>query len=74
MKGLPNIQHPDLLCEACTFGKQNRLPFVARKNQHAQQPLKLIHSDVCGPMNDISNGNNRYFLTFIDDFTRKTWV
>ena len=25
-------------------------------------------------MNDISNGNNRYFLTFIDDFTRKTWV
>lgn len=40
----------------------------------ASKPLELIHSDVCGPMNVLSNGKNRYFLTFIDDCSRKIWV
>ena len=36
--------------------------------------LELVHSDICGPINPISNGGKRYFITFIDDFSRKTWV
>jgi transposase InsO family protein len=34
----------------------------------------LIHSDICGPITPTSNGNRRYILTFIDDFSRKTWA
>jgi transposase InsO family protein len=34
----------------------------------------LVHSDICGPINPASNGNKRYFITFIDDYSRKTWV
>jgi transposase InsO family protein len=34
----------------------------------------LIHSDICGPITPASNGNKRYILTFIDDFSRKTWA
>ncbi|KAF7124908.1 hypothetical protein RHSIM_Rhsim12G0120600 [Rhododendron simsii] len=37
-------------------------------------PLELVHIDVCGPLKQISNGQNKYFLTFIDDYSRKTWV
>lgn len=29
-----------------------------------------MHSDVCGPMHEGSIGGSRYFLTFIDDFSR----
>ncbi|GKV47387.1 hypothetical protein SLEP1_g54294 [Rubroshorea leprosula] len=74
VKGLPSINHPEQLCEACTLGKHNRLPFVARKNWRARKPLELVHSNVYGPMSVTSTGNNRYFLTFIDDFTIKIWV
>ena len=36
--------------------------------------LQLVHSDLCGPINPSSNGGKRYIITFIDDFSRKTWV
>ena len=34
----------------------------------------LIHSDISGPMPTTSMNGSRYFLTFIDDFSRYTWV
>ena len=33
-----------------------------------------MHTDVCGPIKPMSTGQNRYFLTFIGDFSRKTWI
>ena len=33
-----------------------------------------MHADICGPIKPISNGKKRYLITFIDDFSRKTWV
>lgn len=36
--------------------------------------LELVHTDVCGPMNIPFHGNNLYFILFIDDFSRMTWV
>ena len=33
-----------------------------------------MHSDVCGPMPMLSMGGVAYFVTFIDDFSCKTWV
>lgn len=34
----------------------------------------VVHSDVCGKINAKSFGGAEYFLTFIDDKTRYTWV
>ncbi|GKV49004.1 hypothetical protein SLEP1_g55778 [Rubroshorea leprosula] len=59
VKGLPSIHNPDQLCEACILGKHHRMPFAAKQQQRATQPLELVHSDVCGPMNTTSNGYNR---------------
>ena len=36
--------------------------------------LELVYSDVCGPFEVESLGGNRYFVTFIDDASRKVWV
>ena len=33
-----------------------------------------MHSDICGPMHTMSVGGCKYFLNFIDDYSRKTWV
>jgi hypothetical protein len=34
----------------------------------------LIHSDVWGPAQNISLGGSPYFISFIDDYTRHTWI
>ncbi|KAE8667942.1 hypothetical protein F3Y22_tig00112352pilonHSYRG00005 [Hibiscus syriacus] len=74
VKGLPRINHPDQLCEGCLAGKQFRKSFPKESETRAKKPLELIHTDVCGPIKPSSLGNSNYFLLFIDDFSRKTWV
>ena len=34
----------------------------------------MVHSDVWGPAPVASYAGNKYFVTFIDDFSRKVWV
>ncbi len=36
--------------------------------------MKIVHTDVCGPMKTTSHGGARYFFIFIDDFSRKIHV
>jgi predicted AAA+ superfamily ATPase len=36
--------------------------------------LELVHSDVCKLNGVLTRGGNRYFITFIDDFSRYTYV
>lgn len=33
-----------------------------------------MHADVCGPIQTESNGGGKYFLLFIDEFSRMCWV
>ena len=43
-------------------------------NEKAKGILEIIHSDVCGPMSSSSLSGYAYFVSFIDDFSRKTWI
>jgi hypothetical protein len=36
--------------------------------------LQLIHNDICGPLETLSLSHAVYFFTFIDNFSRKSWV
>lgn len=54
--------------------KQHLSQFPQGKSRRAKDVLELIHSDICGPINPISNRDKKYLITFIDDYTRKTWV
>ena len=72
--GLPKIVVPSQVCEECVVGKQHRSQFPKSKSWRAKEVLGLVHSDICGPITPISNGGKKYFITFIDDCSRKTWV
>lgn len=60
-------------CETCSRGKMARIPFPT-SDTRATKILEIIHSDVNGPMETQSMGKAKYFLTFIDDFSRKTFI
>lgn len=34
-------------------------------------PLKIVHTNIAGPFYIVSLGGNRYYVIFIDDFSRK---
>jgi hypothetical protein len=60
-------------CEHCVYGKQNqvRFPFGAMR---AEGILQLVHSDVFGPVLVPSLGKYVYHVSFIDEFSRNTWI
>jgi hypothetical protein len=60
------------VCEACIEGKHQRTYFPKDEMTRASKLLDLVHGNVCGPMKTTSHGGARYFVTFIDDFLRKT--
>ena len=61
-------------CESCVLGKQKRVTFVKTGKTPKAQKLELVHSDVYGPTPVSSLGGKNYYVTFIDDSTRKVWV
>lgn len=63
----------NLSCITCKEGKQTRLPFKS-ECKRAQTPLQLVHSDICGPMETQTLGGSKYFITFLDDYSKKIYV
>jgi hypothetical protein len=74
VKGLPELENVDENYVDCLTGKQHRDAIPKQAMWRAYEKLELVHSDICGPINPTSNGGNRYFITFTDDLTRKTWI
>ena len=60
-------------CDYCLFGKQHRVSF-SRTSKLKDNILDMVYSDVCGPMEVETLGGSKYFVTFIDDASRKVWV
>ena len=58
---------------ACLMGKMTRTPFKPSTSR-MNAALELIHSDLCGPMQSRSLGGCRYFMLFVDDYTKFTTV
>ena len=57
-------------CEGCIEGKMKWKPFKPVGEIRSTRKLQRVHSDVCGPMPTESIGKRKYFVTFIDDFSR----
>ena len=60
-------------CEVCKLAKHTRLPF-ANSNSKSNHIFELVHSDVWGPAPVNSYNDFKYFVTFIDDFSRLTYL
>jgi len=61
------------VCEVCQLGKQVRHPLPAQTTHVSFKPLKMIHLDVWTTKIE-SIGGYKYYVSFIDDHTRKVWV
>lgn len=60
-------------CTTCCEGKQERLPF-SHVGERSTETLHRIHTDLCGPMETSSLNGARYFILFVDDFSRMTFI
>jgi hypothetical protein len=74
VEGLPTIKFTSGVCQGCILGKHPEKKFDKGKAQRASSPLGWIHSDIMVPFPQPSISKARYVLTFIDDFSRFTWV
>ena len=54
--------------------KKKRVRFLRVGKQKKSEKLELVHTYVCGPAQVQSLGISHYYVTFIDDETRKIWV
>jgi len=72
---LSGLKHVDLnFCEICVHGKQKRVGFLGVGKEMNSEKLELMHTNVWEPTQVSSLGGSRYYVTFIDDATRKTWI
>jgi len=55
------------------MGRQRRVAFSTSQHK-TKDLLDLIHTDVWGPSPVASIGGVRYYVTFIDDFSRRVSV
>ncbi|XP_027165958.1 uncharacterized protein LOC113765914 [Coffea eugenioides] len=65
-----NLSH--LNCESCQFAKHHRLPYLSRVNKRATSSFELVHFDIWGPCPIVSKSGFKYFVTFVDDYSRVT--
>ena len=67
------IKESDLHCEVCILEKSHRASFLPSINKRLF-PFDLVHSEIWGlsPISTLSG--IKWFVTFIDDCTRMTWI
>ena len=71
--GIPIIDVNKNTCEGCIMGKMHTLSFT-KTTWRVKAPLQLVHTDIWGPACNPNMGGKRYFLLFVDDYTRMMWV
>ncbi len=74
--GLPKFGIEEVMSkvyEACQLRKQDRHPFPVQTTLVSSKPLEMIHSYVWTTKTESIIGC-KYYVSFIDDHTRKVWV
>ncbi|KAK0605807.1 hypothetical protein LWI29_030936 [Acer saccharum] len=60
-------------CHACLCNKSHKLPFGI-STLHCNKPLEILFTDVWGPAHLSSFDNSRYYVIFVDYFSKYTWL
>ena len=72
--GIPKLQaNHEGVCKGCAQGKNVKSPFP-RSDNKAKGVLDIVHSDMCGLMTTTSLSGYVFYVSFIDDFSCKTWI
>ena len=71
--GIPDTIDESEMCEICVKAKHQRT--IERKPAlRTLRAFELVHSDLCGPITPESASGLKYFILYIDDYSRSTWV
>ena len=74
VNNIPEIQTKhEGIYKGCVNRKNIKKTFPSSESK-AKGILKVIHSKVCGPMSSSSLSGYVYYVSFIDGFSRKTWI
>ena len=68
-----NNQHSFEFCNACQQEKLHKFHFSTSEIR-TKQPLELIHTDLWGPASVMSMNGYKYYVSFVDDYTRYNWI
>ena len=60
------------LCHSCSINKAHQQPFRVNSLQ-SHEPLELIYTDVWGPASYTGIDGSRYYLIFVDHYTKYIW-
>ncbi|KAJ9696926.1 hypothetical protein PVL29_008922 [Vitis rotundifolia] len=71
---LSNLDFSDF--ETCVVCLKGKMTAKTRKEKvdKCGSTLDLIHTDICGPLTPTALGGYKYFITFINDFSRYGYV
>jgi hypothetical protein len=61
------------VCRGFSLGNNDKASFPS-SDIRSKEILGLVHLYVCGPMSVPSTSGCRYYMTFIDDYSRRKWI
>ena len=73
VEGMYNYSLDFDFCEHYLYGKHNHVIFSSSV-MRVEEILQLVHNDVFGHVSVPSLGKSVYYVSFIDDFSRNTWI
>ncbi|GBM30067.1 Copia protein [Araneus ventricosus] len=68
--GLPVSESPSSFCEECVIAKQSNTPMSKGPRSREHLPMRMVHTDICGPIDPSTREGKKYFVTIVDDFSR----
>ena len=71
---LPWLHLSKFHCESCELGKHHRSSYPSRTGPLTHRPFDLVHCDVWGPTPHTSPTGGKYYMVFVDDYTRASWT
>ena len=71
---LPWLHLSEFHCESCELGKHHRSSYPSRTGPPTHRPFDLVHCDVWGPTPHTSPTGGKYYMVFVDDYTRASWT
>jgi hypothetical protein len=73
VEGMSNCSLDFYFYEHFVYGKHNQVRFPSGATR-TEGMLQIVHSDVFGPVSVPSLGESMYYVSFIDEFLRNTWI
>ena len=70
VRGFSKLKKLDnVICKQCQLGKMTKSSFKS-KTHTSNEILELVHTDLCGPIDVQSYRGDKYFILFVDDYSR----